>query len=228
MLESDITGTFDYVAVEVIENPGLKVTDIECGLFMGIITHSSATNKEAHFLALQTAESSVRLYNMNEFNVLSLEALDADMNYLTVFRNTAQDQEQAAGVLRAFVKAMGESWRLFDSTPNCELIDVDSYTNVPSHILTGNTLTGSTEGTTYKRSNATYINDTTYTRREPAKPTVLHFKRKGKLPSEERLTKMKSMVLALSTGELDLGKFPFPKCDVVEEPAEETATQTSV
>lgn len=229
---SDDIRDFDYVAVEVVENPGLNVSQIECGLFMGILSHDSGTDKEAHFLALQTTDASVRLYNMSEFNVLSIDALNADMNYLTVFRNTAKDQDEAADILRAIVKEMSKNNRLFDTTPHCELIDVDSYTNVPEHILSSNTLSGNPASTgtkTKKHNNIRPISThTPYVHKEPAKPTVLNFRRKGKLPEQAKLDKMKAMVMAIASGELGEIKLPVPKCDVVEEQPKEEATKTSV
>lgn len=227
MLVTDIKN-FDYVAVEVIENPGLKVTQIECGLFMGILTHSSNTSKEAHFIALQTAESAVRLYNLNEFNILSIEALSSDMNYLTVFRNTDLDQNKAVEILHEVVKEMGANNRLFDTTPKCELIDVDSYSNFPAHFLVNNTLSGSTDTNVYKPSSTKHTNYVPYTNKEPEKPKVLNFRRKGKLPEKTKLDKMREMVQALASGNIEMCKLPVIPCDVVESPPIKEATETSV
>jgi hypothetical protein len=234
MLESDIGGkNFDYVAVEVIENPGLRVTQIESGLFMGILTHSSGSTKESHFIALQTGDSAVRLYNLKEFNILTVEALSVNMNYMTVFKNSKDDQNEAFGILRAVVKEMAAHNRLFDTTPNCELIDVDSYVNVPAHILVNDTLSGTT-GTSYNRPTTTttkYGNDyQPYVYKEPEKPKVLNFKRKGKLPAPEKLENMRKMVQALTAGKTGvvIGKLPVPKCDVIESPPKEEASSTSV
>lgn len=225
MLKSDINGGFDYVAVEVIENQGTKVTQIECGLFMGIITHVSNVGREAKFLTLQVSDTGVRMYNLNEFNVLSIGALDKDMHYLTVYRNTAEEQKDAVTVLSTVVNEMGKSNRLFDTTPGSEMIDVDTFKNVPLNILTTNTLSGNVEGNLYGKS-TTYHRDvyddddySIYNYRKPEKPTVLSFKRKGKLPAKENLDKMLEMVKAVTAGEFDVGKIPIPQCDVVVEEA---------
>jgi CYTH domain-containing protein len=237
MLTTDMTN-LKYVAVEVIKNPGTKLIDVECGAFMGIITHENDFKSKSVFIVLQNAERSVRMYNLAEYGIMTIQAETVDMKYMTVFMKT--DQKEAIEVLHNIVTAMKKENRLFAVRPANELINVDSYKDLPEVVLSGNNLSSSitdrattkiTTNTTANRNNSsgyhygTGYNTTGYT---PPKPTVLSFKRKGKLPAADKLTRMENLVKALSEEGAKI-KVPIPKHDLPNKdaPAEkEEHTQT--
>ncbi len=224
MLTTDLHD-LKYVAVEVIKNPGSKIIDVECGAFMGVVTHESGTGAVTTFVALQNTVNSIRLYNINEYGIVTVQAQSKDMRYMTVF--TKNDQVEAVNLLKQIVAAMKAQRRLYSLTPGNELINVDSYTNMPEIVLTGNNLSSSiTDKTETTNTNtgdhrgtsaAGYSYDSGYTPYvAPQKPTILSFKRKGKLPTEERLKQMRFLVSELSEKNITF-KIPIPKCDIPEQ-----------
>lgn len=228
MLTTDLNN-LKYVAVEVIKKPGTKLIDVECGAFMGIISHENASKTMTKFIVLQNSPNSVRLYNLTEYGIMTIQAQSADMRYMTVF--TKNDQAEAEDVLKQITTAMRVQKRLYSLTPNNELINVDSYTLMPEIVLTGNNLSSSVtdkiitehKTTTVAGFNTRYINSaacgyvSNYTQHTvQEKPTVLSFKRKGKLPTIDKLNKMRELVVALDENNTTF-KIPIPKCDVLSE-----------
>lgn len=218
MLTTDMTN-LKYVAVEVIKNPGTKLIDVECGAFMGILEHKNTTGVITSFIALQNTENSVRLYNLAEYGIMTIQAETVDMKYMTVFMKT--DQKEAVSILKQIVAAMKAEQRLIALKPDNELINVDSYKAMPDSVLTGSnlstTVVNKTKITGVTTDSNTVINgyNTGYAgcNYSAPKPTVLNFKRKGKLPAEARLAKMHEMVVALASDAYEI-KVPIPKHDL--------------
>lgn len=212
-----------YVAVEVIAKNATKVTDLECGAFMGIVHQKDLDNNTVKFIVLLTKPTTIRMYNANEFDVVTIAALDKDMSYMTVYTNEDEDQRAALTTLSEVVKTMAEEGRIFANDPEKELINVDSYKELPDAVLHGNNLSDSSVTT---KNNGSTVNNSTnkiygtgtslingYATKTQAKPTVLNFRRKGKLPSENRLNKIRSLVMELSSGKAQARSLPVPKCD---------------
>ena len=234
MLSTDMQ-KLKYVAVEVIKNPGTKIIDVECGAFMGIVTHKNDFGGDATFVVLQNTERSVRMYNTAEYGVMTIQAETIDMKYMTVFMKT--DQKEALEMLGKIVDAMKSEQRLFAVRPGNELINVDTYKDTPDVVLIGNNLsssitdrvttnsnTGSSTTTDTSKSGGyhygTGYNSThSYTKPEP---TVLNFKRKGKLPAADKLARMETLVKTLKDATSEV-KIPIPKCDM---PEKEEATES--
>lgn len=230
MLSTDMQN-LKYVAVEVIKNPGTKIIDVECGAFMGIVTHKNDFGGDATFIVLQNSERSVRMYNTAEYGIMTIQAETVDMKYMTVFMKT--DQKEALEMLRKIVAAMKTEQRLFAIRPDNELINVDTYKDMPDVVLIGNNLsssitdrattnssTGSSTNTGTSKSSGynyrdSYNSTHSYTK---AEPTVLNFKRKGKLPAADRLARMETLVKTLKDSGSEV-KVPIPKCDISEKEA---------
>jgi len=119
------------------------------------------------------------------------------------------------------VEQMEESARLMPNDTHKELIDVEQYVDMPSTVLEGKNLSD-TKGdktnttTTYNNTTTTYnstktSSNTTYVKQAP---TVMSVKRKGKLPSPDRLTAMRQKVMQLATGVFEFPPLPTLKCDI--------------
>jgi hypothetical protein len=226
-----------YVALEVIKSPGTKLADVECGAFMGIVDYKGDDDKVTTFVVLQNTEKSVRMYNITEYGVMTLQAETDEMKYMTVFTRTEADQKASIEMLRNVIKAMTDEKRMLAQSLGTELINADSYKDMPNAVFSGNNLSSSAMDTTVKTTNNT--NTGTGTRsgynynttgynvyKEPEKPTVLNFRRKGKLPAEDKLVKMRNLVMALAEDGATI-KVPIPKCDLPEKEDTEQEAHSS-
>lgn len=234
MFTGNIVG-LKYVAVEVIPKNSAKIGEVECGAYMGIVKQKDLNGEEVQFLALLTAETTIRMYNLDEFNVLAIDALDKEMKYLTVFTNEVTDQEEAYNILKAVTKTMTKEGRLFANDPEKELINVDSYKDMPKAVLLANNLSDNKVGTGTNNNSfnnhtktggttGTTNYGTTYT--PPPKPTVLSFRRKGKLPSVEKLERVRELVMGISSGDILPRVLPTPKSEQKESVSDKTEGDT--
>lgn len=219
MLSTDMNN-LKYVALEVIKNPGTKLLDVECGAFMGLIVHKNENAADTIFIVLQNSKKSIRMYNTLDYGIVTIQAETPDMKYMTVF--TKNDQTVAINTLKQIIAAMRTADRLYSAVPGNELINVDSYVDMPDVVLIGNNLSSSVINHTstaqgensFNQNNANNtIQTTDYTTYTPEKPIVLNFKRKGKLPAVDKLLNMRNMVIAIAEKKIDLA-IPIPKCDI--------------
>ena len=241
MLSTDMNN-LKYVALEIIKNPGTKLIDVECGAFMGLVVHKNDAGTDTTFIVLQNSEKSIRMYNISDYGVMTIQAETPEMKYMTVF--TKNDQAIAINTLKQIMIAMRADNRLYSTTPGNELINVDSYVGMPDVVFTGNNLSSSVtdRATTTSHTHTVGGNSANtatqaagYTTYTPAKPTALSFKRKGKLPAEDRLLKMRDMVVAVTDKTVEF-IIPIPKCDMPKkadeppetEPEDHTHTTNSV
>lgn len=208
-----------YAAIEVIRNGAKSADDIECGAVMGICRRKDDKDVEIPFLAVVNSANSIRLYNLNEYKIITLDILDDDTRYMTVYTNTVDDQDAAVQMIDQLVKQMEDADQLMVNDARKELIDVEKYTDMPDAVLEGNNLSdkvsksdkfSTSSGTDYSTQHST-TTTTTYTKQVP---TVLSVKRKGKLPSQDRLSAMRDKVVQLALGEFDINPLPTPKCDM--------------
>lgn len=229
-----LTGTdlkdIKYTAAEVIRKGTDKASAVECGLYMGILTKQDKNKQDKSFLVLVNSKSTLRMYNLDEYDIVAIDVMEKSARYLTVFTKEAEDQTAAQIFLNEVVENLEKENRLYPNDPNKELIDIDTYEDYPSAILTSDNLTGeSTEDksskSTTKSDSTTYSNgyspahgnNTTNTTKtttyQAAKPKVFSIKRKGKLPKTEKLDTMKDKVRRLASGDFELTNLPIPECD---------------
>ena len=216
MFDTKLT-KIQYIAVEVIKSNSTKISDVECGLLMGICKRKNKAGKELKFITLAISEKSIRLYNLDTFNILTLDILDDDTRYMTVFTDTNKDQKSAISMMNEVTKRLKQDDRLQKNDIHGELIDVETYKDFPEVILTADNISAkmssNSNTTTTTSTSTTSINTTTYVKKEPK---VLNFKRKGKLPSTEKLDSMKDKVVRLASGDFKLKKLHIPTCDLEE------------
>lgn len=220
-----------YIAVEVIRKGIVKASNVECGLFMGIVKKLDKGKVERKFLALVVSDASVRLFNMDEYDIMTIDSTDVESRYFTVFTNQLADQAAAGVLLNEITVKLGEEKRLYPNDPNKELIDIDTYKDYPDAVLESDNLTaekttgGGTKstGSTGSTYTSTHNNTTTTTKQEP---TVTNIKRKGKLPKAEKLTTMREKVLLIASGDFEFKALPIPECDrEAEDPIEDKKTK---
>jgi len=208
-----------YAAIEVIRNGAKSADDIECGAVMGICRRKDDKDNVIPFLAVVNSANSIRLYNLNEYKVITLDILDDATRYMTVYTNTVDDQDAAIDMIDQLVEQMKEAGRLMANDTHNELIDVERYENMPDAVLEGSNLSdktksgnnSSTNNSSNQQSTITNTTTTTYVKKIP---TVLSVKRKGKLPSSDRLSAMRDKVVQLALGEFNVNTLPVPKCDI--------------
>lgn len=222
-----------YVAVEVIKDGIAKASNVECGLYMGIIKKLDKDKVERKFLALVVSDASVRLLNMDKYNIMTIDAVDEESRYMTVFTKDDEDQAAAVLLLNEITEKLTDEKRLYPNDPHKEIIDIDTYEDYPPAVLESDNLTGestsskSSADTTKSHTGGTsgttnYNQGSTYTKQEP---TVSSIKRKGKLPKKEKLDTMRDKVRRLAEGTFELKALPIPECDKeTEEEGKKTGT----
>jgi len=205
-----------YVAVEIIKKDSTAAIDIECGLFMGIIKKLSKKNIEDSFLTLILSEDSIKLYNVTEYAIVTIDIVDVDTRYFTVFTNEASDQKVALKLLKRVVNIMTNDNRLYSNDHNKELIDVDTYKDFPATVFKYNNLTQNTgdDETTKndvvkKSSNSTTVSSV----KKLEGPVVTNIRRKGKLPNEKKLMSMRDKVMRIANGTFKMKRLPVLPCD---------------
>ncbi len=214
-----------YAAVEVIRNGALSANSIECGALMGICRKKDDKQNELQFLVIANTGSSLRLYNLDEYKIVTLDILDDEIRYMTVFTDTDDDQKASIDMIDEVVEQMNNSDRLMENDARNELIDVETYVELPDAVLECNNFSGKPSTTTKITNTKTTIdntvtksgynstagtNTTTYNRT----PTLMRIGRKGKLPAPDRLQAMKVKVMQLATGVFEMPTLPIPKCDL--------------
>lgn len=216
-----------YVAVEVIREGMTRASNTECGLYMGITKKVDKDKVEHDFLILVTGKAAIRMYNLDMYDVITVDAVDSASRYMTVFNKDDEDQRAAIELLKEITSELTEDKRLYVNDPNKEIIDVDTYKDYPVHILESDNITGSAASNTSQKSTAgstgggtntnkagtgTGTTSTTYTSTKQ-EPKVFSIKRKGKLPSLDKMEAMKDKVLRLASGDFELTMLPIPECD---------------
>lgn len=221
-----------YVALELIRKGVMKPTAVECGLLMGSTKKLDNDKVEHQFILLVSSHSSLRMYNTDMYDILTLDVADEDARYVTIFTKDEEDQKAARTLLDEITATLIAEGRNYKNDPSNELIDVETYTDYPETVLLSDNLTGSPVKDTTKNSSsdtnktntgashtANGYTTTTYTKQEP---TVAHIKRKGKLPAKEKLVAIREKVLLLAKGELELKTLPIPNCDKKEDDDKKT------
>lgn len=203
-----------YVAVEIVPRNSFDAKAVECGAFMGIATHTEEFGQNkgtvTTFLTVLLSNTKVSMFNLVEYNILSIKAMVGDNEYHIIATKSEEDQAEALTILKNVLKGMSDAKRLLENDPKGEFIDVDTYTDMPEDILTGNYFgdnkTSTTQQATNKRvygaGGTTSTTQTHTTHQPPEPPKVLNFRRKGKLPTPDTLAKMREMVVALGNGTL--------------------------
>ncbi len=227
MFDTDLT-KIRYVAIEVIKKSSILAKDVECGLLIGICKRTLANKKECKFLFLAVSDKSVRMYNLNDFHILTLDILDDDTRYMTVFTDTDKDQEASQNMVEEMVRHLEENDRLQGNDINKELIDAETYEGYPDAVLTEDNISESTTSKSTQNASSSggcmntchgnYQNNASWAKKEP---TLLNFTRQGKLPSIDTLKAMRAKVLKMAAGDYEAAILPIPVGDLPDKKAKE-------
>jgi asparagine N-glycosylation enzyme membrane subunit Stt3 len=227
----------DYIAVEVIRRSANKPEQLEAGLFIGIAKRANNKQEEKTFIVSMITNNSAKIYNLDEYDIVTMERHENDVKFMTIFTDTAEDQEVALEMLGDCIEDMKEANRLVVNDVYGELIDIDTYTEYPEHILqsdanakvqrhsstssrstdnVGNTTTRNTTNNNYSNTNTTKVKD----------PYLTHMKRKGKLPAPEKLVEIREKVIGIATGQIE--PKPLPLCDYDVKESKKTPAQKAM
>ncbi len=207
MLSNDMKG-LNHVIVEVIKTPYNSISDVECGAFMGVYKCENGTE----FVVLKNKEDSVCYFNVSQYGIMTVQAENSSFKYMTCF--TKDDQEKAKELLLKIADQMKEEKRIVGKADGNIIIDAETYKNVPKSVFTDNSINNSSAGrstssstttksttavatTTYSKSTGSYSGSGYNYYKTPDPPKALLISRKGRLPSKERLDKMRLLVRAL-------------------------------
>lgn len=222
-----------YVAVEVIKKDATKSLAIENGLYMGIIRKTNDVKITYDFLVLMLNNTTVRLYNLRDYNIVTLEIVHEATKSMTVFHRSKEDQLDAKIDLIDLSEVLIKEKMHYISDPNKELIDPNNYSNYKKDsLMAGENLinlkkvkTQSEKADDIIKSNVVNKTDTNKNisfNRKIIKNTdsingIMKLSRKGKLPKIKNLTTMKEKVRLVSSGEYKVKFIQQLLCDMKDE-----------
>jgi hypothetical protein len=222
-----------YAIVELTTKNSSNI--IECGLFMGMqvktpngedIDLSDLRKKvgSVYLWLYMDDDKKARAYNMDFFNILSLETYNGISRVVIYFMATDSDQKEALKIAKQAMAGLSEM-----ATGDPDIINIKKFTDLPpnfkssrqtvtganSSISTGQSrrFTPATRKTTTGPDFSTNYTRTTYVKRDP-EPTT--FERKGRRPTKKALEKLTAKLDQIAKGEYE-GKLPRIKGDTKKE-----------
>ena len=218
-VEVDLSNT-SYVSVEIVKKDASKATDIDPGLFMGVCVRKDSKDEVYNFITIMTDKNTIKLYNKTEYDVVSIDVVNENTKYTTIYNKSDKDQSEALNELKYITKYMIETRGIgYPNDNKNELIDPTYYKEYPKDligkelVLNKDTNKSSNSSNNFNRFN-NHNSSSTYNRSDVDKEPVLSkIKRKGKLPNTEKLTTMKDKVKRIASGEYKLDPIPIPDCD---------------
>lgn len=229
-----------YVAVELLNkekirpaNISVRKEDIEIGLFAGIkteVTGSLATI----FICLQQGNT-MKAFNVDKYNVLSVEAAHGMYKEELFFQANLPDQMVAMECLNEILAALSDK---FMTSTDKKSVKIDKYTEVPDILAkdTKASVVGAKSSSIYSststgggnRSGGQTYNSGSYTKstyltpsekKKLTKPTF--FKRSTTTPTEEMLAAMKENILKIQKGEYEQPEFKALEADTLDTTADD-------
>jgi len=221
-----------YASVEVIKNGATMAQDLEVGLFMGLCTRKDNGGKDVRFIVLLSSLTTVRIYNLSEYTIVTFETAIDDTSHMTIFTASDVDQMSAIKILELFTKRMESEGRVLANDPDKEIIDVNSYVDFPETVLTPDTtFTKEKARTVVEHTNVAYAS-AHYNSNKPTEaatrtagysykttvkePKVFVIKRNTTPLTTEYLKDMKDRVLSIAAGTYVPEALPLPDCDKIE------------
>ena len=229
------SSTFKYAAVELILKEktnssviSIKKDDIEVGLFAGMKTDMEMEHVPSIHICLQQGHT-MKTFNVEKYNVLSIEAAHAMYKEELFFQANLADQVIAVNCLNELLDILSN--HSITSTDG-KMLKVEKYTEVPDELAKGTRASSigskdisiySTENSSYNRSgtmynqNCGYNSKTTYLtpaeKKKLTKPTF--FKRGTDAPSKDLLETMKKNIDEIREGSYKQPEFPILTADTV-------------
>ena len=213
-----------FIAVELLKKGSTTAASVEYGLFKGIKMRSNGDQdvpKIISFLLIEkaTETDSIQGFNLDVFNILSINSRYDDTKELIVYKASETDQKIAVKTLEGFFDRLLKDERMVKNDP--EMIDVKSYTNIPGEIKKQEPVypIKNAYGALGYNSNTSDWQKKRDEREKEEKrqealrkvPTV--FKRKGETPGIKSLNLMKKKILAISEGEYESAILPAEEED---------------
>lgn len=229
MLEDDFKNFKDikFVSIEVIRNDldFEKADKIDCGLFLGVLEKETDNIDNSKFVGVITSASTIKLFNVTEYNILSINVLNDVTRHTVIYGSNDGDQKQALEDLAAVTTALKKEERICKEDPREEIIDTDSYEDYENEVFDeveiNTSVTNTTNNNKSTTSSTTSNTTNSYTKPVDNTPKVFKIRRKGKMPSFERIDAMKQKIKNLAGIEV---KVPVLKCDLEENKEKEVET----
>jgi len=204
-----------YVAVEMLSNTSDKVKDVECGLFIGI-TRRKDKDKIISFIVVALTNSLIKIFNLEEYGIVTLELVEDMTRFTTIFQNTESDQTKAIATLDFIVDSMQQEGRLLKNDLKHELIDVDTYSEYDNWIIsTGGNL--SAYGEKGADKSTTKNLPVTTVKKVEKKPELFFIEKKDELITKPSLEYMHELVKVLDKFK---GILPICNADIHDKDAE--------
>lgn len=237
-----------YVAVELINKDKTKITatsikkdDIELGLFAGTRTEVDDITGVATIHVCLQQGIKTKAFNVEQFNVLTLEIAHGLYKEELFFQANLPDQLIAMECLNEILEALSDK---FMTSTDSKMIKVDKYVEVPEVLAkdTKASVVGTKNSSIYSPGNnnshnrscgvSTYNSSSKYTnttyisaveKKRLTKPTF--FKRVTDVPSKDLLEAMKTNILRIQEGKYTQPE--FHELEVDKEVDKEVDTKTA-
>lgn len=212
-----------YVIVELImvENDDTKsISTAERDTpYLGLLRGMYSDLEGNVFISVLKGKDTIQNFNMEFYNVLMLEIFDGVEREMFFCRADEEDQTDVMNIINATLGALKKADRM---TANDEIVDVNSYSNLPKAIDQNDSKTQNAYKGIHVRSGAHSNYNDTYTPVKKKEPTA--FKRNSEIPDQKMLEKMKEMVLKIADGSYEGDELDFPDGDEDNETKEDDAT----
>jgi len=231
--EWDLDGV-NYVFTQLVSNKKVvsgaasatTESDIEEGLFAGLKVDTDEKLGQQKFILVHKRDKKTVAFNADDYTIMTLDKVCSNVQKLIFFRCDKEDQEIAYGLLEETVEELTNQNRVKKGTT---AIDVKSYDKLPSYFLNERKIIESATthkknynaaqqhtGTPYRQHGQNYTHQPTTTYVDRTKD-IRAFRRKTKKPTKKDLTKLREMLILMSTGEYEAPELPKFKCDEVED-----------
>jgi hypothetical protein len=230
MTEQIISSAIKYVKIETIrrnnenKDPRVSIEDlkkllvaksIQAGLFKGIREeqlNKIEGSKPDIFILVQTKAKTLNIFNLEHYNILSIEKFDGITKTITYFRSSEADREDALKIAYKILEELRNAGRTLPG--DSRIIDVGTYTQVPA-AATDDTTTDTTADTTASTYKKTVYNSTVHKPKEIV-PAII--KRTTKKPTKAALEAMEAKINGITEGTFVVN-LPATEGDTEEEKA---------
>lgn len=201
-----------FVAVELLKKGSTNAVSVEYGLFKGMKIRSDGATSNPEMVTYVLIEkqeegSNTHALNLGSFNILSISSRCDNTKELVIFKSHEADQIRATNLLLDFLGRLVKDKRMVKN--DSEIIDVDSYINLPGGIKKAKPVNNS-YSSAYQCNNTTSEWQRKKDEREKEEkrqeelrkiPTI--FKRGDDIPGVKVLNLMKKKVLMIAAGEYE-------------------------
>lgn len=217
----EIGGKLKYVGLELMKKDAKSTDTPEVGLFRGTRTRTEGDVTLALILlGDKETPDAIRGLNSEVFNIMTIMLKHGQTREMIVFKNTAEDQKEADGMLEVIIESLKKDGLMLESDP--DIVDTEKYSEIDEEFFGAKkSINKTTNYSTGGRANTGTTGTTDWqkkqeeekkekARQEKLRWTPFSIKRNGDAPAIKDLNLIKKKIAALAAGdyEYELPKTP--------------------